>query len=220
MYELQNKTGTLQRMGHRWILPWCCTKHPETPGSNLWSQSPAKQTKAKCPNRYKKPETASRSEPPTAPMRDQPVFSTEMLVQISHEGSCIKRNHLTLSYIHVWYRSPVLASGFLSLGSQSMEESLHLLLPSREMTLLPAKSNFSSLPQTLFWVSTHWNVKFELFWLDTEVPRGCLVFWWSAIIEGKKHPWCEHSRLWMQNSSSVEIPWLLEMCSSHRLCCQ
>lgn len=115
---------------------------------------------------------------------------------------------------------PVLASGFLSLGSQSMEESFHLLLPSRELTLLPAKSNFSSLPQTLFWVSTHWNVKFELFWLDTEVPRGCLVFWWSAIIEGKKHPWCKHSRLWMQNSSSVEIPWLLEMCSSHRLCCQ
>lgn len=116
---------------------------------------------------------------------------------------------------------PCISSGpSASLIPKSMEESFSLLSSSREITLLPLKSNFSCLLRALFWVSTHWNAKSELFWLDTDVPQGCPVFWWSAIIEGKNQSWCKHSQLWMQNSSSVEIPWLLETCSSHRLHCQ
>lgn len=129
------------------------------------------QTGAKVPTDTRNPKQRQGQRAPTAPMWDQPTFSTQTLVQISHEGSCIKRNHLNFSY---WYRFPASALGFLSLWPQSMDESFHLLLPSREMALLPAKINFSSLLQTLFWVSTRWNVKLELFWRTLRSPRAVL----------------------------------------------
>lgn len=100
-------------------MPWWCTNHPETPSSSFLNQSSIKQINAKRFRQAQKSQQIQETwnsvkvrEPPTAPMRDQPTFSTQTLVQISHEGSCVKRNHLNFSH---WCCFPGSALGFLSL---------------------------------------------------------------------------------------------------------
>lgn len=220
--ELQKKNRD-RGVGCTWILPWCCAEHSETPGSNSLNQLPVKQTEVtqtgtEVPADTRNPKQrqgqralhSSQARPANLLYRGVGANFPWRLV-------CEEKPLQFLSLVLL----PGISSGFCV-----------SLTPKHGRTFPPppteqGNDSFYQLKATFPVCCEHcsgcppsktWNR--SCFDWTPRSPGAVLYSDEAQSLRGKKHSWCKHSRLWMWNSSSVEIPWLLEMCSSHRPRCQ